>query len=237
MSESEKVQQIIDTVLSGRRCPVVLEAGCGSLSHVRFPADAHVVGIDISQDQLDRNQGLNERIRGDIQSYQFPEQRFDAIVCWDVLEHLKRPEAALERFGTAIREGGIIILCAPNPLSAKGIVTRWTPYCFHLWFYRTIRGWKEAGMHGNPPFPTYLRLSITPGAIRGFARRNGLEILHESVFGHGDSRDVIGRKSGSVDLVMKAINGTIRGLSLGRIKPESSQCYFVLRKSAPSGDQ
>jgi SAM-dependent methyltransferase len=231
MSEIEKIQQVIDRALGGKRSPVILEAGCGSLSHVRFPADARVVGIDISRAQLERNQGLVERIHGDIQTHDFGGQRFDAIVCWDVLEHLKRPGDALERFATAVREGGIIILCAPNPLSAKGIVTKCTPHRFHLWFYRNIRGWKEAGMHGNPPFPTYLKLSMTPKAIRDFARRNGLEVLHESVFGFGDSRDVIARKSRPVDAFMKALNGAIWLLSLGRIDPSATQCYVVLQRT------
>ncbi|MFA4948437.1 MAG: class I SAM-dependent methyltransferase [Candidatus Krumholzibacteriia bacterium] len=234
MSESDKVQQIIDSVFSGKRAPIVLEAGCGSLSHVRFPADAQMVGIDISQEQLDRNRGLTNRIHGDIQSYDLPERSFDAIVCWDVLEHLEKPEAALERFNRAIRESGIIILSSPNPLSTKGIVTKLTPYRFHLWFYRNIRGWKEAGTQGNPPFPTHLKLSITPRAITKFARRNGLVILHKSIAGHGDSMDILGRESRSVDLVMKVLNGLIRVLSLGRLKPEATQSFFILQKSAAS---
>jgi 2-polyprenyl-3-methyl-5-hydroxy-6-metoxy-1,4-benzoquinol methylase len=232
MNEFDKVQQVIDSVFSGKRAPIILEAGCGSLSHVRFPADAQITGIDISQEQLDRNRGLTGRIHGDIQSYDLPERSFDAIVCWDVLEHLERPEAALERFNRAIRESGIIILSQPNPLSTKGIVTKLTPYRFHLWFYRNIRGWKEAGTQGNPPFPTNLKLSITPKAIREFAQRHGLLVLHESIAGHGDSMDVLGRESRSFDLVMKVLNGILRVLSLGRIEPKATQTYFILQKSA-----
>ncbi|HVP57509.1 MAG TPA: class I SAM-dependent methyltransferase [bacterium] len=235
--EHEKIQRVIDAVFSGKQRPVILEAGCGSRSHVHFPSDARIVGIDISEDQLIRNQGLDERIQGDIQSYEFPEQSFDAIVCWDVLEHLARPEAALERFGRAIRDDGVIILSGPNPLSAKGIITKLTPYRFHIWFYRNLRGLKEAGTPGNPPFPTYLRLSITPNAIKKFARRNGLAVLHESVFGYGDSRDVISRKSRAFDVVMKALNATARALSLGRIHPEATQCYFVLQRKATRGSK
>jgi SAM-dependent methyltransferase len=230
LEERDRVQQAINSVLASNRSPVVLEAGCGSLSHIVFPQDARIVGIDIDLAQLDRNKGLHERIHGDIQSYEFAAERFDAIVCWDVLEHLRRPEHALERFNRALRDGGIIILSAPNPLSSKGIVTKLTPQWFHVWFYRNVRRWKEAGIHGNPPFPTYLKWSMTPAGIERFARRNGLTVLHASVFGYGDSRDVIGRKSKSVDAIMKIVNLFFRVVSLGTFKPELSQYYFVLQK-------
>lgn len=232
--ECEKVQRVVDSALAGNDSPVVLEAGCGSLSHVKFADGARVVGIDISEGQLERNEGLDERIHGDIQTYDLPEGRFDAIVCWDVLEHVKRPEAALERFARGIREGGLIVLSAPNPLSSKGIVTRFTPYSFHLWFYRNIRGWKEAGTGGNPPFPTYLSWTMTPAAIRNFAAENGLTVLHESIYGRGDSVDVIGRKSAGVDVVMKLINFFFRVVSLGSLQPELTQYFYVLQKRTAS---
>ncbi len=230
LKEHQKLQETVDSVLLGKPRPRVLEAGCGSLSHVRFPADTQLVGIDISQGQLDRNKGLHERILGDVQTYQLEPESFDGIVCWDVLEHLEAPEKALERFSEGIRAGGVIILSAPNPLSTKGLVTKLTPYVFHLWFYRKIRGWKQAGTAGNPPFPTYLRLSMAPKSIERFAARQGLHVLYRSVAGYGDSRDVMGRKSRKVDMVMVVLNSLLRVLSLGTIQPEATQLYFVLQK-------
>jgi len=234
-TERDKIQQVVDSALAGKESPVVLEAGCGSLSHVKFAAGAHIVGIDISAGQLERNTGLHERIHGDIQTYDLPEARFDAVVCWDVLEHVERPEAALARFAGAIREGGLIVLSAPNPLSSKGIITKFTPFSFHLWYYRNIRGWKEAGTEGNPPFPTCLSWAMTPAAIRKSAAENGLTILHESMSGRGDSVDVMGKKSASVDVVMKLINVFFRVASLGSLQPELTQYYYVLQKGPASG--
>ncbi|MGD9402779.1 MAG: class I SAM-dependent methyltransferase [bacterium] len=234
-SEREKIQKAVDAALAGRDSLIVLEAGCGSLSHVSFPTGSRIVGIDISKGQLERNKGLDERIHGDIQTYDLAEGRFDAIVCWDVLEHVERPEAALSRFARAVREGGLIILSAPNPLSSKGIVTKLTPYWFHLWFYRNIRGWKEAGRDGNPPFPTYMSWKMTPGAIRKFAAENGLAILHESLYGRGDSVDVIGRKSAGVDIAMKVINFLFSVISLGSLQPKLTQYFYVIQKRPAGG--
>jgi len=112
--ERDRVQQVIDSVMAGKQGPVILEAGCGSLSHLRFAPDSHVVGIDIDQGQLERNQGLHERILGDIQSYELPESRFDAIVCWDVLEHVEKPAAALREAWRVLVPGGLLIVLIPN---------------------------------------------------------------------------------------------------------------------------
>src|SRR5688572_8700064 len=84
----------------------ILEAGCGSGSYLRFPSNARITGIDISAEQLQRNTRIHERILGDLQTYAFAPSTFDAIVCWDVLEHLAAPASALDRFATALRTGG-----------------------------------------------------------------------------------------------------------------------------------
>ena len=228
--ETERLQQFIDNYFSGKSSIRVLEAGCGALTHIRLPSDAYVVGIDISREQLERTEKLDEAIHGDIQTYDLPESSFDMIICWNVLEHVKRPQEALKRFHKGLKKGGIVVITAPNPLSTKGVVTKLTPYSFHLWFYRTIRGWKEAGRNGNPPFPTYLKLSASPRAIRKFASSYSMSVVYERIFGYGDSRDVVGYKKGYVTAVVKLLNALLWIFSLGTVKPSLCQFIMVLRK-------
>jgi SAM-dependent methyltransferase len=228
------LQDAMDSLVRGRTGITVLEAGCGSLSHLKFPEDTRLVGIDIAQDQLDRNTNLHERICGDIQTHDLGASRFDVIVCWDVLEHLEHPEQALGRFARALRDRGIIVLAAPNLLSPKGLATRFTPHGFHVWFYRNIRGWKEAGTRGNPPFRTFLRASMAPGAIRRFAEANGLVVAYERTAGSGDSRDIVGRKSWKVDLFVVPLNLLLLVVTLGRIDARKTQYFTILRKPSPA---
>ena len=77
---------------------IVLEAGCGTKGYIQLPKSVYKVGIDISEKQLDQNNELAEKVLGDIQYFDFPENKFDVIVCWDVLEHLPHPELAINRF-------------------------------------------------------------------------------------------------------------------------------------------
>jgi ubiquinone/menaquinone biosynthesis C-methylase UbiE len=170
------LQMFVDVELEGR--PVrLLEAGCGSASNLHFGKNARVTGIDISKKQLERNSILDEKIVGDIQSYEFPPESFDAIICWDVLEHLPQPELALRQFSRAVTPGGIVILKLPNVLSVKGLVTKFFPHWLHVLAYRYFYGEKNAGKEDTAPFKTFLRFSISANAIQQSCKLDGLETI------------------------------------------------------------
>ncbi len=158
----------------------ILEAGCGSASRLVFGAGADIVGIDLSARQLERNALATTKIVGDIQTYPLPVAAYDLIICWDVLEHLERPELAVANFARAVAPGGLIVLKQPNPLSVKGIVTRLTPHGFHVWFYRVFFKMKRAGTDDVGPFKTYLKLAITPGRLRRLGLDHGLAVVFEA---------------------------------------------------------
>jgi ubiquinone/menaquinone biosynthesis C-methylase UbiE len=70
----------------------VLEAGCGARSPVDFGDLAHVVGLDIDEAALRKNDKLDEALVGDLETYPLPAETFDVVFCRYVLEHLKDPE-------------------------------------------------------------------------------------------------------------------------------------------------
>jgi SAM-dependent methyltransferase len=226
----QELQATIDQLLAGRESIRVLDAGCGSAAHVRFPESARMVGIDLSQRQLDRNKSIDEGILGDIQTYPLPADSFDAIVCWDVLEHLEDPDAALRRFFVAVKPAGIVVLACPNPRSLKGLVTRFTPHRFHLWFYRQVRKSKRAGTEDYGPFPTVMSPRIAPGAITRLAVSSGLTVEFAVTF--------VGFKSGrrgftsrrAVELALQATAAGLRLFTFGTYRGELSESMFVLRK-------
>ena len=121
---NQLLQEEINKLLSGREQLTVLEAGCGSVSHINIPNTGVMTGIDISEKQLQRNEQLTEKIVGDLQTYPLGQRKYDVIVSWDVLEHLDKPQEALENLFGSVADKGIIILAAPNIFSIKGIVTK-----------------------------------------------------------------------------------------------------------------
>lgn len=100
------VSETVNVLLAGRDSIRVLEAGCGSASQIKFDAEMYAVGIDISADELEKNSAVHEKILGDIQDYPLQKEDFDVIICWMVLEHLSRPNAALANMFRAVKPGG-----------------------------------------------------------------------------------------------------------------------------------
>ena len=63
----------------------------------------------------------------------------------------------------------MILIGAPNPKSLSGVVTKYSPHWFHVWFYRHVRGDKNAGLPGQAPFPTYFHPLVTLAKLEAFA--------------------------------------------------------------------
>ncbi|MGP1397039.1 MAG: class I SAM-dependent methyltransferase [Inquilinaceae bacterium] len=228
-----ELQRVVHRLLGRTGDLRVLEAGCGSSSHIILPADAHMVGIDISPEQLEKNARLDEKILGDVQAHPFDRDSFDLIVCWDVLEHLPKPKDALRSFVKGVKPNGLIVLALPNVHSVKGLVTKFTPHWFHVWFYRRIFGSRTAGKPGFAPFPTFLRLAVSPPALHRFARENGLIVEFASVYESGMVKRIKGR-SQAFHTVYRGVLGLVRFLSLGTYDGSKSDSILVLRKPGPS---
>jgi SAM-dependent methyltransferase len=179
IEEPKPLESIVGELLKDNRNIVILEAGCGSLSHFNHAKieNAHLVGIDISPEQLEKNSYLHESILGDIQDPQaLAPLSYDLIICWDVLEHLPEPTLALRNFVQAAKYGGVILLASPNVLTVRGLITKFTPHLLHVWFYRYVAGYKEAGSPGSWPFKSYHRFAMSPHSIVIFAKESGLSV-------------------------------------------------------------
>lgn len=217
------VCEAANALLEGRQQIKVLEAGCGSASQISFCAAVRAVGIDISAEELEKNRAVHEKILGDIQEYPLPEDDFDVIICWMVLEHLPRPRAALANMFRAAKPGGIVILGFPNLASIKGVVTKFTPFWFHTFFYRAMR-------YQSRHFPTYLRSSILPHRLIRFAEANGFSTSFCRLAEGGVARKLRSR-SGLADLAFSGVDSLAKLVSLGKWRSALlDECAVILRK-------
>jgi SAM-dependent methyltransferase len=200
----------------------VLDAGCGR-GHVvlDLPPNAHIVGIDVSQLALERNAMLNEAIVGDLQTYPLETNSFDEIVCWDVLEHLPRPDRAFANLAQALKPGGVLTIGVPNLLSAKGLITKFTPLRFHAWVYRHVfRSFQHAGEPGYGPWKTYLRWTIRPRGLDRMAAESRLEVDSNTVYAAASLRTMMDRRM--IRLACRIV------WPFG--DPRLTECRFVARK-------
>jgi ubiquinone/menaquinone biosynthesis C-methylase UbiE len=225
--EEQNLQTFLDAEVFRRPSLRVLEAGCGSASNLRLPDQVWLVGVDISEKQLARNTTLHEKVVGDIQRYEFPPDSFDAIICWDVLEHLAQPELALRQFARAIKPGGFVVLKLPNVLSLKGLVTKFLPHTLHVLVYRYIYGDKNAGKNDTVPFKTYLRFCISARAIEKQSSELGLQTAYFATLDAGDIEWLQRQKA--VHHIYMTARKIVSVLSLRRLG--DSELIIVLKKS------
>jgi SAM-dependent methyltransferase len=146
----------IPTGNGGPRHRTLLDLGCwvGFLLSEAAERGWDAIGVEPSEfasayarDQL----GLDVRT-GDLFGTDLPLGHFDAIVMGDVIEHLPRPDDALERMAALLRPGGIVWMALPDAgsLVARGLRGRWWSVIpTHVQFFtrrsmRTLlerRGW------------------------------------------------------------------------------------------------
>ena len=211
-----EVQQVFDSLLANVPAPKILKASCGSASHYQFKPSAELVGIDISQEQLDHNKTLSKKILGDIQTYDLSKFSFDVIICHFVLEHLDDPEKALANFVRGLSHRGIIVIVAPNLFSLVGVVTKFTPFWFHRFARRILSHNKRMNTINNERFPTPFRLSMTPQRVMLFARRNGLKVRYIRMY-EGWLSWLLRRKSKLAMVFFKTLQVLVKVFTLGKL--------------------
>ena len=105
-----------------KKCGRVLEIGCGSgatLGWLRQDHQAvHTVGIEIAEAAANQARRFADDVFClDFERFDLPggAQKFDLVLCLDVLEHMVNPWAVVDRLATRYLEtGGTLIVSLPN---------------------------------------------------------------------------------------------------------------------------
>lgn len=98
----------------------ILEVGCGIGNFTKsLESFGKVWAIDINKEYIEEiNKSSNKKAEvgiGDIEKgkYFFKEQKFDSIVCLNVMEHIKDDKAALNNLYSLLKKGGYLVLLVP----------------------------------------------------------------------------------------------------------------------------
>ncbi|MEX2670951.1 MAG: class I SAM-dependent methyltransferase [Phycisphaeraceae bacterium] len=105
----------------------VLDAGCGNgmLAYHSYLKGNTVLGVSIKEGEVVRNRTLfhkhlgvpSDRLNFEVQNlYDLDERedKFDEIICTEVLEHIVNDAAVCRSFYDLLKPGGILHVCCPN---------------------------------------------------------------------------------------------------------------------------
>jgi 2-polyprenyl-3-methyl-5-hydroxy-6-metoxy-1,4-benzoquinol methylase len=97
----------------------VLDVGCSSgyLARPLHARGVSVVGLELDERAARHARAFCEAVLvGDVETMELPFEpgSFDAVLCGDLIEHLRDPQAFLARVRPLLRPGGRLVLSTPN---------------------------------------------------------------------------------------------------------------------------
>jgi 2-polyprenyl-3-methyl-5-hydroxy-6-metoxy-1,4-benzoquinol methylase len=96
---------------------VVLDVGCGTgdlLEELKKKGcDVHGVELNSESVNICKERGLDVRCEN-FDTLSFPDQMFDTVILWHVIEHLASPQRALEKIRRVLKPGGRLYVYCPN---------------------------------------------------------------------------------------------------------------------------
>jgi 2-polyprenyl-3-methyl-5-hydroxy-6-metoxy-1,4-benzoquinol methylase len=143
----------------------VLDVGCAEGANadvLRARGATRIAGVEIDPSFAEAARTrLDEVVTGSVEDdLPWPEQSFDTVLCYDVLEHLRDPWSLLARLRGLLRPGGRVHVALPNARHTS------------LWLPLLLRGrfaYQPAGI-----------LDVTH--LRFFARRDAEELVRGAGF-------------------------------------------------------
>jgi SAM-dependent methyltransferase len=124
----------------------VLDAGCGTAYGTALLAEAgatSVLGVDLASSVLDSVRdgmpGTVELRVADLTNLDLPEDSFDLVVCFEVIEHFKEPLVVLDHLARVLADDGLIVVSSPN----RGIYPPGNPHHFHEFTSSELRAAME----------------------------------------------------------------------------------------------
>lgn len=123
----------------------LLDVGCATglfLNEMRRYGRWRLAGIEIAPDAAAyaRERFYLDVFNGQIEDAPWPDNSFDVITLWDVLEHLPDPAGALRRLSKLLTDQGVLVVSVPNLDSFDAYIfgRYWTGLDAprHFWVFR-----------------------------------------------------------------------------------------------------
>ena len=170
----------------------VLDVGCGNGS-ISFPVASlghRLLGIDTSQESIEyankRNTFTNAHFMVHDLINQPLSERFDLVICSEVLEHLQNPGPLVRSMAGVLKPGGLLVITVPNGYGPREVLGRFENRLkestvlkpFAGGFRRLFRmssAAEKCQMHTSNQDQDHVQ-KFTPGLLRSLIESNGLQV-------------------------------------------------------------
>lgn len=145
----------------------ILEAGCGKKSVINecnLKAQK-CVGLDLKVNDLKQNECLDFKILGNLENLPFKTERFDLIICRNVVEHLQRPQKVFEEFERVLKTQGKLLVRTPNIYNPMMVLSAILPLNMRTLLKRKIFHDTE-----GDTYPTYYRCNSRRRLVKALAK-------------------------------------------------------------------
>jgi ubiquinone/menaquinone biosynthesis C-methylase UbiE len=162
-----KFKEVVQQYLSQKKDQIILDVGGGrecSFSASK-PADARLICLDISLEQLENNMDADVRLLADAtEAIPLPDASVDLVVSRAVMEHLESPKAFLQHSFRVLKPGGYAIHVFPCKFAPFAMINGFLPPALS----RKILFKFQPGMKGKGGFPAYYRKCYYTGIKKIF---------------------------------------------------------------------
>ncbi|WP_018983147.1 class I SAM-dependent methyltransferase [Salinimonas chungwhensis] len=240
VTDSSHEKKLLERYISSRAKPdstlQILEAGCGNKWQLALPDLCYSLsGVDLDEEALllrQRNHNdLDTVIVGDLRSVNLPEHQYDIIYTAYVLEHVADVPRVLDNFNRWLKPGGLLVIKVPDRDTVYGFVARNTPHWLHVYYYRWIKGNKNAGKPGYLPYPTVYDKALGRHQMTQFCHREGLHLM--AMLGKNNYL----RKRSARDRAIRVFVRLIHLFSFGRLAWHYNDLIFIIEKPTALSDE
>jgi 2-polyprenyl-3-methyl-5-hydroxy-6-metoxy-1,4-benzoquinol methylase len=161
----------LELIKSFKHSGRLLDIGCGMGIFLSMAKEKgwEVSGVDISDYAISfaRERFGLDCFAGKLKDAKFPDNYFDVITLWDVIEHFEGPLEELEEIKRILADDGIILFDTPNAESLMRLIAHWT--------YRAT-----GGLFKYPVKKLYHQFHLyyfSPRTLRMLLNKAGFEII------------------------------------------------------------
>lgn len=165
------VSKMVEIIKScDRRVPKLMDIGCGKKSDIAkyFKNNKHPLvlhGSDIDE-QASGNKDLERVFICNAENIDLcVNETYDIVFSQYLLEHVQDYQKALKAMSKLVAKKGLLVITFPNPKSPEAIVTKLTPFWFHVFFKREIQKYEDVEDVEKNTFPTYYSFKTVQNVV------------------------------------------------------------------------